>query len=100
MTAAQFPVDGFFEAFVSLPDMGKAFGNRVKIHCFIQIFKLRIDAADQFAVFFAVSKKLKISLAQRELSLIPILYKPYMKLVSSQFYTYEINNTQKNKQFN
>lgn len=50
--------------------------------------------------FFAVSKKLKISLAQRELSLIPILYKPYMKLVSSQFYTYEINNTQKNKQFN
>lgn len=54
MTAAQFPVDGFFEAFVSLPDMGKAFGNRVKVHCFIQIFKLRIDAADQFAVFFGV----------------------------------------------
>lgn len=56
-----FTVDGcavpgrrFFEAFVSLPDMGKAFGNRVKVHCFIQIFKLRIDAADQFAVFFGV----------------------------------------------
>lgn len=51
MTAAQFPVDGFFEAFVSLPDMGKAFGNRVKVHCFIQIFKLRIDAAGRIYLF-------------------------------------------------
>lgn len=58
MTAAQFPVDGFFEAFVSLPDMGKAFGNRVKVHCFIQIFKLRIDAADimQYGLKYVAEK--------------------------------------------
>ena len=41
----------------------------------------------------AVSKKLKISLAQMDLSFIPILYKPYMKLVSLQTLKYETDNT-------
>lgn len=58
MTAAQFPVDGFFEAFVSLPDMGKAFGNRVKVHCFIQIFKMAKGLFIALLILGVISLKL------------------------------------------
>lgn len=63
--------------------------------CFIPLF----SAVPLIVPFLAVSKKLKTSLAQMKLSLIPIL-DTYMKSVSSQIYKYEIYITRKNKLFN